>query len=60
MNGSVESRMANMAVVCACIVALPVVEEALAGASGGLALFVHLYGCHNPATRRVPKNFRRQ
>ena len=49
-----------MAVVCACIVALPIVEEALAGASGGLALFVHLYGCHNPATRRVPKNFRRQ
>ena len=41
-------------------VALPVVEEALAGASGGLALFVHLYGCHNPATRRVPKDFRRQ
>ena len=41
-------------------VALPVVEEALADASGGLALFVHLYGCHNPATRRVPKDFRRQ
>ena len=41
-------------------VALPEVENALKGRSGPLALFVHLYGCHNPATRRVPEGFVRE
>ena len=35
MNGSVESRMANMAVVCACIVALSHVGYNTAAGSAG-------------------------
>lgn len=41
-------------------IALPEVEKALSERTGNLALFVHLYGCHNPATRRVPPDFKRE
>lgn len=41
-------------------VVLPEVENALKRRSGPLALFIHLYGCHQPATRRVPKDFVRE
>jgi heptose-I-phosphate ethanolaminephosphotransferase len=40
-------------------IALPVVEKSLREMSGDVALFVHLYGCHNPAIRRVPRDFTR-
>ena len=41
-------------------IALPKLEEELGGMTGDLAVFVHLYGCHNPAARRVPEGFSRQ
>ena len=41
-------------------VALPVVEKIIGESSGDIALFVHLYGCHNPATKRVPRDFSRE
>ncbi len=41
-------------------VALPEVERAIRENKAPLALFVHLYGCHNPASKRVPPDFRRE
>lgn len=40
-------------------VALPEVRRALLENDAPFALFVHLYGCHHPAAKRVPPTFRR-
>ncbi len=41
-------------------VALPELERAIREDPAPLAVFVHLYGCHNPASKRVPREFRRR
>jgi len=41
-------------------VVLPEVEKALRENAAPFALFVHLYGCHNPPGRRVPPGFVRE
>ena len=40
-------------------VALPEVRKALEERTGPTAIFIHLYGCHHPAAKRVPPRFKR-
>lgn len=41
-------------------VALPEVQTALKERKGPTAIFIHLYGCHHPAAKRVPPGFKRE